>query len=72
MAKLRVMSGRGDDETNWLASDQVSTDLARHQFEELQAKGYAAFAKTPDGHERIKAFDPAAEEIIMVGARAGG
>jgi len=72
MSKLRVMSGRGDDETNWLAEDQASTDLAAAEFAKLMEQGYAAFSKTPDGHELIKEFDPAAEEIILIGARAGG
>ncbi len=72
MAKLRIMSGRGDDEVNWLAEDKVSTELAAKQFAEFQQKGYAAFAKTPNGHQFVKEFDPAADEIILVGQRAGG
>ena len=67
---MRVLSSRGDDEYPW--SDKKSAKAAEKIFNDLVSKQHAAFAKQEDGHERIKKFDPNAEEIIMVKPLVGG
>lgn len=70
MGKLRVLSSRGDDE-HVFDSEESKAGVAE-LYQELTKKGMVAFAKTPDGHEKIKEFDPNAEEILMVRPLVGG
>ena len=70
MGKLKVLSKRGDDETLW--DDPQSAAVAKQIFDNLLAKGHAAFAKTENGHEHVKTFDPSADEIIVIRPLIGG
>jgi hypothetical protein len=72
MGRLRVLSKNGDDETLWNRDNAESTAVAERTFRDLIARGYAAFAKTGNGHELVKSFDPIAEEIILVRPLVGG
>lgn len=67
---LRVLSRNGDDEYPW--ENEKTAEDAKRMFDDLIVKRHAAFAKRVDGHERIKEFDPNAEEIIMVRPLVGG
>lgn len=81
MARLRVLSSRGDTIVEWdekLAEVGDPEALAAIQeaeriFEEQRAKGATAFRVTPDKPaERMDVFDPKAEQIVIVPRVAGG
>ncbi|HEY7064272.1 MAG TPA: hypothetical protein VII06_22520 [Chloroflexota bacterium] len=81
MAKLRVLSSRGDTVVEW---DAARVDLgdpdalaavreAERIFEEQRARGATAFVVAPDKPaQRIDTFDPLAEQVVMVPRVAGG
>ncbi len=81
MAKLRVLSSRGDTIVEW---DEKRVELgepdalaavreAERIFEEQRARGATAFVVAPDKPaERIDKFDPNVEQIVMVPRVAGG
>jgi hypothetical protein len=81
MAKLRVLSSRGDTVVEW---DQKKADLgdpdalaavreAERIFEEQRARGATAFVVAPDKPaERIDSFDPKADQVVIVPRVAGG
>jgi hypothetical protein len=81
MAKLRVLSSRGDTVVEW---DQKKADLgdpdalaavreAERIFEEQRARGATAFVVAPDKPaERIDTFDPKADQVVIVPRVAGG
>ncbi len=81
MAKLRVLSSRGDTVVEW---DEKKVELgdpealaavreAERLFEEQRARGATAFVVTPDKPaERIDTFDPKVEQVVMVPRVAGG
>jgi hypothetical protein len=81
MAKLRVLSARGDTTVEWDGRQAGAGDAealaalreAERIFAEHRARGATAFRVAPDGPaERIDAFDPAAEQIVVVPRVAGG
>jgi len=81
MAKLRILSARGDSAVIWdpkrvEAGDAEATaavEEAQRIFEEQRAHGATAFRVSPDKPaERIDDFDPSANEIIMVPRVAAG
>ena len=81
MAKLRVLSGRGDTIVEWDGRQVRTGDAeapaavreAERIFAEHRARGATAFRVAPEGPaERIDAFDPAAEQIVVVPRVAGG
>ena len=81
MAKLRVLSGRGDTTVAWDGRKAGAGDAealaavqeAERVFAEHRARGATAFRVAPDGPaERLDAFDPAAEQIVVVPRVAGG
>ena len=81
MAKMRVLSGRGDTIVEWdgrkARAGDAEAPAAVHEaeriFAEHRARGATAFRVAPDGPaERIDAFDPAAEQIVVVPRVAGG
>jgi len=81
MAKLRILSARGDSVVVWDPQGAEAGDLeaaaavmeAERIFQEHQARGATAFRLAPDKPaERIDEFDPRAQEIIMVPRVAGG
>lgn len=81
MAKLRVLSSRGDTVVEW---DEKKVSVgdpdalaavreAERIFEEQRARGATAFVVAPDQPaRRIDAFDPTAEQVVMVPRVAGG
>jgi hypothetical protein len=60
MGMLRITDSTGDTRLPW---DENSLDAVKAVFDRNMGKGYAAFK---DAKQRIKEFDPDAEEIIMV------
>jgi hypothetical protein len=81
MAKLRILSARGDSVVVWDpkradtgdAEAKAAVEEAERIFEEQRARGATAFRVHPDKPaERIDDFDPEANEIIMVPRVAGG
>jgi hypothetical protein len=81
MAKLRVLSDRGDTTVEWDGRKAGAGDAealaavqeAERVFAEHRARGATAFRVAPDRPaERIDTFDPAAEEIVVVPRVAGG
>ncbi len=81
MAKLRVLSSKGDTVVEW---DEQKVELgdpdalaavreAERIFEEQRARGATAFVVAPDRPaRRIDTFDPQAEQVVMVPRVAGG
>jgi hypothetical protein len=81
MAKLRVLSARGDTTVEWDGRQAGAGDAealaavqeAERIFAEHRARGATAFRVAPDGPaERIDDFDPTAEQIVVVPRVAGG
>ncbi len=81
MAKLRVLSSRGDTVVEW---DEKKVELgdpdalaavreAERIFEEQRARGATAFVVAPaKPAERIDKFHPTVEQVVMVPRVAGG
>ncbi|HLI27087.1 MAG TPA: hypothetical protein VKZ60_08460 [Chloroflexota bacterium] len=81
MAKLRVLSSRGDTVIEWdekkvALGDPEAVAAVREAeriFEEQRARGATAFVVTPNKPaRRIDTFDPNAEQVVMVPRVAGG
>jgi hypothetical protein len=81
MAVLRVMSALGDTQIEWEREQAETGDpeavAALHEaeriFAEQRARGATAFRIVPDRRaERLDAFDPNAEQIVIVPHVAGG
>ncbi len=81
MAKLRVLSARGDTTVEWdekkvEAGDPEALAAVREAeriFEEQRARGATAFKVAPNKPaERLDVFDPKAEQIVIVPRVAGG
>src|SRR5919197_4878299 len=81
MAKLRILSARGDTVVEWnpgLAEAGQSDALlavaeAERIFEEARRRGATAFKVEPGRPaERVDRFDPRAEEVVIVPRVAGG
>jgi hypothetical protein len=70
MGKMRLLSGNGDDETQW--DNEETAAIAKKVFDGLIGLGHAAFEKTPNGTELVKSFNPDAEEIIISRPLVGG
>lgn len=81
MAKLRILSARGDTTVEWDSRGlevgdpeaKAAVREAERIFEEHRARGATAFKVTPNQPaEKIERFDPTAEQIVMVPRVAGG
>ena len=81
MAKMRVLSARGDTIVEWdgrkvEAGEPEALAAVREAeliFAEQRARGATAFRVAPDRPaERIDEFDPRAEPIVVVPRVAGG
>ena len=81
MAKMRVLSARGDTIIEWdgrkveagEAEALAAVREAERIFAEQRARGATAFSVAPDRPaERIDEFDPKAEQIVVVPRVAGG
>jgi hypothetical protein len=81
MATMRILSARGDTSVEWdrRALDTADSEAhaavleAERLFTEHRARGATAFKVAP-GHpaERLDAFDPSVELIVVVPRVAGG
>ncbi len=81
MARMRVLSARGDTVLEW---DERKLQTGDHEalaavreaeriFEEQRSRGATAFKVEPDKPaQRIDTFDPQAEQVVMVPRVAGG
>ena len=81
MAKMRVLSARGDTIVEWDGQKVETSDPealaavreAERLFREQRERGATAFRVSPDRPaERIDQFDPHAEQIVVVPRVAGG
>ena len=81
MAKLRVLSGKGDTAVEWdlkraEAGDPDAVEAVREAeriFEAQRQRGATAFKVMPDQPaRRLTRFDPQVEQIIVVPRVAGG
>jgi hypothetical protein len=81
MAKMRVLSARGDTVLEWDGRKVETQDAealaavreAERIFDEQRARGATAFRVAPGRPaERIDEFDPQAEQIVVVPRVAGG
>lgn len=81
MARLRVMSWRGDSTYEWdpqrVATGDPEAEAAIREAERIfrdeRARGAVAFRVLPgEQGERIEQFDPNAEQIVMIPRIAGG
>lgn len=81
MARLRVMSWRGDSTYEWNPQRAATGDPeaeaavseAERIFREERARGATAFRVMPgELGEKIETFDPNAEQIVMIPRVAGG
>lgn len=72
--ELAVLDFSGDIKTVWDSENREEVAAARKQFDELRAKGFAAFKVKKGGEkgEQIRAFDADAESIILVPPLVGG
>ena len=81
MAKLRILSARGDTVVEWNPTEAEAGDRearaalreAERIFEEARGRGATAF-KVEQGKraERLDRFDPRADEVVIVPRVAGG
>ncbi|HEY5026207.1 MAG TPA: hypothetical protein VII76_14625 [Acidimicrobiales bacterium] len=76
MGTMRILDHTGDTAVTWDLDDETTLRVAEEIFEREAAQSKMAFAR-PMGApveqaERIRSFDPAAEEIIWVRPIQGG
>ena len=71
---LKIMDRTGHTKITWTRGNDEEVRTARSMFEDMIGKGHSAFRVGSGGGrgERITAFDPAAESIIMVAQLSGG
>jgi hypothetical protein len=76
MGIMRILDHSGDTAVTWNLDDETTVLVAEELFERLMAESKMAFARSTgapaDEAERIRRFDPAAEEIIWVRPIQGG
>jgi hypothetical protein len=81
MATLRILNGSGDRQITWSTGDLDSGDSeaqaavreAQRIFERERQRGGVAFRIRPGAPaQRIDAFDPRAEETLMLPPLVGG
>ena len=73
MAVQIVMDPTGDTRHEFNTSDAVAVAKAERRFKQLTGAGFTAAVRTAQGNsERIRNFDPAAEETIFFPRLQGG
>lgn len=73
MPKLLIMDRSGHSEQEFDRADKVSVAEAERRFAELAGAGYAAAVRTGPGQSKlVRAFDPNAEETLLVPPLVGG
>jgi hypothetical protein len=72
--EMAVLNEQGDVKTIWDSENEDEVSAARKTFDDMRAKGYAAFKAKRDGSkgELIRKFDPEAESIILAPPLQGG
>ena len=73
--EMSVLDHTGDYKIIWDSDKADEVEQARKTFNDLKAKGYAAFKVTgKDGTkgEQVRAFDPHEEKLIMIPQVVGG
>ncbi len=70
---LRILDHTGDTEITWDPADATTVSEARRWFDKVtKGTGRVAYKAAPEGSEVIKAFDPAATEIVVAARLVGG
>lgn len=72
---MAIMDDWGDTKLIWDKTKPAEVENARRTYNDLKAKGYAAFrvsGKDGEQGEQMTAFDPSAERMIMVPPMVGG
>jgi len=76
MGQMRILDRTGDTTVAWAVDDPASVAEAEALFARLLGERKIPFARAPgtpaDAAERIRTFDPSAEEIVWVRPVAGG
>lgn len=76
MGTMRILDHLGDAAVTWDLDVETTVRAADELFERLTSESKMAFARRPgapaEEAERIKRFDPSAEEIIWVRPIQGG
>ncbi|HME41458.1 MAG TPA: hypothetical protein VKF36_00105 [Syntrophorhabdales bacterium] len=74
MGRLKILTSDGHEECVWNANSPSEVQAAREKFEKYLREDVIAF-KTDSGSKEaipIRRFDPAAEEIFVLGLAGGG
>jgi len=72
---LCVLNHEGDTKIIWDRRNADEVENARRTFNDLKAKGYAAYSvegKEGEKGEVVRKFDPSAERLILAPAMVGG
>ena len=71
---MHVLGAAGDTATTWDPADPASVERARRAFEAYRKGGLLTFSVSEPGAEAtlVRAFDPAASEIIVARPLTGG
>lgn len=74
MSIMEIMDPTGHSTTAWDPDVPAEVENARATFDRMTAQGYQAFRVGPRGQqsERMKKFDPAAEQMILIPQLQGG
>ncbi len=76
MGQMRILDSSGDTTVTWSPQDAASVARAEATFARLSRERKIPFARaagaSADTAERIRAFDPQAEEIVWIRPVAGG
>lgn len=72
MSRLRIMGRGGDTKVEWELDSAEAVREAERIFREHTARGAYAFRVSGKELERISAFDPRAQEIVVLYPMAGG
>jgi hypothetical protein len=72
--EMQILNPSGHLTVAWNTNNQAEVDAARATFDEMTGKGYTAFELGEGGAkgQKLKRFDPGAEEIILVPPIRGG
>jgi len=72
--QLIVLNNEGDVRVTWSPIKPTEVEAAHKMYDDLRAKGYAAFSVKESGakNELITEFDPGLEKIIMTPRIVGG
>lgn len=72
MHRMRIMGRSGDTKVEWDIDSEEAVREAERIFREHTARGAYAFRVSGKEAERVSAFDPHAQEIVVLYPMAGG